>query len=105
VSGLSVVRGILKGYDLMANLVLDETVETLPGKSREGIDNDDAHLLYVVCNSIFRHGVDPDDPDTLSDDTRKLGKKDPLRTDAGTSSLNMLFCTLAQDSQCAEDQL
>ena len=25
------VRGILKGYDLMVNLVLDETVETLPG--------------------------------------------------------------------------
>ncbi len=46
-SWLASVKGILKGYDLMVNLVLDETVETLP---------------------------DPDNPDVLSDDTRKLGK-------------------------------
>eukprot|EP00668_Euglena_longa_P031385 GGOE01040577.1.p2 GENE.GGOE01040577.1~~GGOE01040577.1.p2 ORF type:complete len:113 (-),score=21.19 GGOE01040577.1:323-661(-) len=52
------VTGILKGYDTMLNLVLDETREYLR-------DLDDPYKRRLV--------EDPDDPSTLMEDTRYLG--------------------------------
>mmetsp|Transcript_86252 Transcript_86252/g.143854 ORF Transcript_86252/g.143854 Transcript_86252/m.143854 type:complete len:118 (-) Transcript_86252:999-1352(-) len=57
-SGGREVTGILKGYDTMLNLVLDETREYLR-------DLDDPYKRRLV--------EDPDDPSALIEDTRYLG--------------------------------
>ena len=52
-------EGVLKGYDALVNLVLDETVEFLRGRIR----------AQIVTN----HVTDPDDPYKITGDSRPLG--------------------------------
>lgn len=61
------VSGILKGYDPLVNLVLDNTTEHLRGKM---------YILYLkqeLTLLMFPPHLDPDDPYKLNGETRHLG--------------------------------
>lgn len=60
------VDGILKGYDKLDNLVLDEAVEYL----RSNCNN--IYILLFVANVNFM-SLDPNDLTQVTDKTRKLG--------------------------------
>lgn len=87
---LVAVEGVLKGYDPLLNLVLDETKEYIRGVQPSGHSPYDArkmaHVMLapfvgpaIVCRRpiVTRHHcgalVDPDDPLRVTDDTRNLG--------------------------------
>ena len=53
------VRGILKGFDQLVNVVLDDCIEFLRGKA----------LSFAVVIAV----LDPEDPYRLTEKTRKLG--------------------------------
>lgn len=59
----SAAEGVLKGYDALVNLVLDETVEFLRGQTKY-FTSDEVKSLFVA---------DPDDPYKITHDSRQLG--------------------------------
>ncbi|KAJ8683193.1 hypothetical protein QAD02_018985 [Eretmocerus hayati] len=62
--------GILKGFDPLLNLVLDNTTEYLRGWYENNLQ---LILLGEVFNPSFFFSEDPDDPYKLNQDTRMLG--------------------------------
>lgn len=61
--------GILKGYDPLLNLVLDNTTEYLRGDFTNCISSLYDYRYLLMC--LFF--LDPDDPYKLNQDTRMLG--------------------------------
>ncbi|KAH8066202.1 hypothetical protein JL722_618 [Aureococcus anophagefferens] len=68
------VRGVLKGFDQLVNIVLDNCVESMHGASAR------ARFFRVASGGGGAPGAptallpaDPDDPYRLTDKTRKLG--------------------------------
>ncbi|KAH8047624.1 hypothetical protein JL720_16045 [Aureococcus anophagefferens] len=71
------VRGVLKGFDQLVNIVLDNCVESMHGASAR------ARFIFVASGggapALPRRAAtaplpaDPDDPYRLTDKTRKLG--------------------------------
>lgn len=57
--------GILKGYDALLNLVLDNAVEYLRGNLPS--------IFSSVLSYLFGIPLDPDDPFKLTNDVRNLG--------------------------------
>ncbi len=65
------VKGVLRGYDTLVNLVLDETIEYLRGKCVQCIYSASAwDLNKHVTEYVF---LDPEDSYKLTGDTRTLG--------------------------------
>ena len=66
--------GILKGYDQLLNLVLDEASEYLRGKSAFIFSRPPVPLQSLPHTSrSFLCAADPEDPLQLTDQTRSLG--------------------------------
>jgi U6 snRNA-associated Sm-like protein LSm7 len=59
------VSGVLKGYDQLLNLVLDETVEYLRGER--------SHAKWLCVSTWLACHADPEDPTRVTDSTRSLG--------------------------------
>jgi U6 snRNA-associated Sm-like protein LSm7 len=80
---LSAVVGVLKGYDQLLNLVLDEAVEYLRGVAGAAVcaalDAASAHAhvwlrgRFVCPISLPRSSADPEDPMRVTDQTRPMG--------------------------------
>ena len=64
------VEGVLKGFDKLDNMVLDETIEFLRGKLRALI-NHSIIFLYFLFDPLYL--LDPKDLSQVTDKTRSLG--------------------------------
>jgi U6 snRNA-associated Sm-like protein LSm7 len=65
------LQGVLRGYDDLVNLVLDECEEFLRGASRQ--DQSKNYLLKSFANPFLLFFSDPEDIERVTDKTRKLG--------------------------------
>lgn len=68
---LLAVSGILKGYDQLLNVVLDETLEYLRGERER--TSYICTTLGSSSDNCISYDVDPDDPLRITDNTRSLG--------------------------------
>ena len=70
-ASVGAVEGVLKGFDALLNLVLDDAIEHLRGIFLLKT------ILTLLCFSLLRscrhNALDPEDPFTLTDETRSLG--------------------------------
>lgn len=72
------VEGILKGFDKLDNLVLDDSIEFLRGFIHLDLFENKTHFHIKSLFSItFRFPLEPiadsNDPYTITEETRKLG--------------------------------
>lgn len=75
-SGGREVEGLLKGYDQLLNLVLDETTEFLRGKGPSHAERSSmqTHEIFVPSRFVSVHVfADKEDPTRITDETRSLG--------------------------------
>lgn len=64
------VDGILKGFDKLDNLVLDDCIEYLRGARII------VYLMFIIfkrLHQLYVHFVDPNDPMRVTENTRRLG--------------------------------